>query len=1019
MTPSWLLFLVMSWSVMWSVSWSLNVSSINDLIDSVCVPVKFADARCDGNKLMKQINQQVFDFRSTEDLALYASWLRLMNNLEYYKSHDPEQVIDIIAYNNNRFALINYNITKLMKKEASEVFRWVSDTWARFHTTHNYYAFKQTLPSFRNFFNTFVLWCDEDPAYFLTTALYAFRRTRHSYQFTTHFKSIDDAAVELVVLANEYPLLGLEKDYIQRLFYINYVMHIKDVVQRQRFKPLYIAMSPDNILRKTVTFQEQMLSFHVHHNVENDTVVDAMQKETRYVFKTFVESFERVSVHYNFTPTDINVYVHDSKKLYTVYGPLWNIATDNGGYTHISPRTRNIESHVYFENDILPRNYGHELHHAILYSVTSVHSMPVWYVEGAANRYGNRDCYEFDHETLKMHQHTRIKEIVEASYTSSALVYGMGSALVAFLNEQQPTIFQTMANTNNYTLTITPMLEKEFDIYKQNKILECEMYLRNRTASMSSQLQSTSRINAYLQVQLDYKTAINNTNVFAECTNYIQINFEDVTFIMTPHKIIMANVYTNDSRSVSFAQHEIRFNRHKLSRFDYDWFLNGLIKQTLIYLGDVYNYIGIDNTAYNYRPETIFCQKQTQNPELGIIEFVSKTNVWSNFFNNMTVAEARQHIRNFVKSKEDCATFLNPVVVNDDIVANVPQYLKNYAYRINNVVTINILNKRDVYIKLDFRNNTILHLAALHNPNTYVQLSNQFPEECNSLLNYDNYTSNQLYQFYKNYKLSTGVVKVKYCFKYIKTQPSQNSLVPNIITTLLPAKTKFNLTTNTPKYINDDYENVTTSTDNFNENVTNSTDQPVIIRPIAKPIISSVQLLSTFTLAILTTYNYVAENENNKSNNNNNNQNYKTRYVPVKLESDRLVPVKLESDQKVFGNDENEEETVYLNDNTTAPWTKEAIAAAAAAAVAPSNISYINVNKNDMYFVLAGFFIVLILFNITYTTITLVIYAKCCAIKKTTHINKKTKHKFNKAKFYSNNSIEEKSDTEAKLHMFE
>lgn len=141
--------------------------------------------------------------------------------------------------------------------------------------------------------------------------------------------------------------------------------------------------------------------------------------------------------------------------------------------------------------------------------------------------------------------------------------------------------------------------------------------------------------------------------------------------------------------------------------------------------------------------------------------------------------------------------------------------------------------------------------------------------------------------------------------------------------------------------------------------------------------------------------------------------------MPVKLESDRLVPVKLESDQKVFGNDENEEETVYLNDNTTAPWTKEAIAAAAAAAVAPSNISYINVNKNDMYFVLAGFFIVLILFNITYTTITLVIYAKCCAIKKTTHINKKTKHKFNKAKFYSNNSIEEKSDTEAKLHMFE
>ncbi|UOQ18898.1 peptidase MA superfamily [Olene mendosa nucleopolyhedrovirus] len=730
-----------------------TAEELTALTDEVCVPTRFLDAACHNATLLGAFEAAQFDFRRGADVKRYAVWLRLVNNLEYYASAgDRPRLMETLARRSKLVASINTNVTAEMRADADEMFRWTIDTWSRYHD-RRFDAFVATFAAFRDFMNSFVLWCDSDAAYFLRAALYGYRAARKSFVLDAQRALVDEAAAQTAALAFQYPLLRLDPELARRLVYIHYVIELKPP-QRAAFGGLYRAVDKNSTMTRTDSFRAGRFTIALHHGTANDSLVAAMRDEAQFVFKNFMQYFSSLRVNVTDYPTTIDVFVHADKPTYTLTGPLWAIRTDNGGFTHISSQTKRITSHVYFETDAeLPRNFGHELHHAFLFAVTEVSGMPAWYVEGAANRYGNRPCYRFDHDSLESYAHVTVRQILAADYADDYL-YGMGSALVAFLHEQRPKSLKRMIETNNYTISPDARFEADFELFRINKIYECR---RAYSASGARADDGSGVQEQYLQYA--------DSQTFAECRNYIEFDFRDVVFLMTPAALIKVN--KRHALERINAQREIakyHLAPAPLSRQDFEWFLEGALTRALEYMGDTHHSLKVDRSSYDYESKATCLHGDENKPRAAVVRFASRTPQWQNFylFTNKTEREARYALANYLALRAQCSVYLNP-----------PTSLKpEFARALFDDGRAEFTDAQIVQA-VDLRRNSILHLAALHNARLFETLASRSRSAARSLKNLDNMTPRELRAYADNYRARFRTTPPsRLCFAYIETEPS-------------------------------------------------------------------------------------------------------------------------------------------------------------------------------------------------------------------------------------------------------
>jgi hypothetical protein len=742
----------------------------NDYVKSLietCIVKKFGADECDPDSLYLHFENETFNYTNAAHLNRYTLWLRLMSNLEYYKKYaksgvddddDVNRLMRLMAVHNRNIAAIDSDISRDMHKVSYQMFYWICDNWIRYHDD-KVETFQKTFYTLQMIMNTFVIWNNLD-VYHFNLALYTYRILRSKFEGKVR-DEIDKSAIDLVHIAFNYNLFMVTKPEIMENFYINYVAYVSDNNDRAQFDGMYVNIDKNKLLKRNARFNVGPYRVHVHHNVKNQKIVRQMETEARFVYTNFLSYFKHINITLG-KPTRslIHVFAFDNKPMYRKYGHLWNIDINNGGITIINDNHNRLESHVYFEpaTPDLPRNYGHELNHAFYMSIENIMAMPSWYIEGMANRLGNRACYYEDHVQLKSFEHTTIGQILSASYQSNFL-YPMGSALFAFLYELRPELLHVMVESGTYTFNSTYEMDRDFDYFKKNKIAQCDHYYKKLAAGPPEEA-TQSRYLAIL------KNVSETTNIFNEwCENYMQFTFEDVVYIITPDKVVKKNIDYTAKRPIN-ALEEITYNNNEITRSDFDWFLRGVIKKALRFMIDdidtddvvkniVADFFSTDD-YYSYNVNVSCQHDSVVGVKRAVVLLAYYSGLWKNVptLGSLDVEQTKHLLVTYAATVESCTHYLSPGVGVDgrfDINAIAAAHLNDDA----------IVKFRDV------RNNSALHLAAMYNHTLYHSMKKSSTVVDLTAVNIDNRTARDLYEYSIRYMNKYGVSQIKYCFTYI------------------------------------------------------------------------------------------------------------------------------------------------------------------------------------------------------------------------------------------------------------
>nr|QGW49268.1 hypothetical protein [Chrysodeixis includens nucleopolyhedrovirus]QGW49968.1 hypothetical protein [Chrysodeixis includens nucleopolyhedrovirus] len=775
-----------------------DTTKMNKLLNS-CVRAKFNSFECDAKKLVDNFKDQDFTFTTPSEIERYIMWLQLMSRMQEYDAQSS--LLDSLDKFNRKIALVDRRISRKMKIVASNLFAMTSDLYIRNVNSAN---MRRTFVSFHELCSSFIMWNDRQ----FKTCLVAYASIRETFEKNVKITElIDRAAVQLSRIALEHPLMIIPKTQIKQDIYMCYVSKFKNLVvsgnrinyddskfDKNLYEKIEDVMYPFN-----TRFDMGPIRVFLHHNITRNDVLIKISLEMNTVYRDFKDFYRRLQLPYHHNLTDIDMYVHNDREQYVRLGPYWNYGVNNGGITQYVHDRRVIRAHVYFkdyEHDDLPNAYGHEFHHCLLFTLQA-RFMPKWYIEGAADRFGNRDCFWRDHEGLKAYRNTTIAEIIKADYKSNIL-YSMGSALVSFLYEVKPSILRSMIVKQNYSIDIDSVLENDFNVYKLNRIAKCEKIINSKDASDVDKN----------TVQEQYLRMIDN-RTFAVCHNYIQIDFDDCAFILTPHRLIKQNKNKRPDNTIEkiVAQHEIKTNQEPVSQFDFEYLQKGLVKMAVRYLmpsgavdhhNVLENFFNIDND-YWYNGMSS-CRNDTQ----AIIKLARATSFWSRLMPFTSIrrpspsadSQEAEMLKNLMNRVDACQVFIAPPSINSNVS------LRSFA---NNVARLRNekISPQNLLRPVDLRNNTLVHLAAIYNQPYFELLLRRSGGEVSfmSILNIDRNTPVDLYHYTKKYIERFNFNPNKYCFSFVVKKSSlvykPIHVILNVTKKIIPPHSRFPSSTTT------------------------------------------------------------------------------------------------------------------------------------------------------------------------------------------------------------------------------
>ncbi|AGE89968.1 hypothetical protein SlsnVgp113 [Spodoptera littoralis nucleopolyhedrovirus] len=847
-------------AVIMSAAATENVDSIHRF-KNACVQTKFKSAECRPDVVYKRVRDVVdagFDFRRADHIKLYTQTLVLLNNLNYYSPYKTDVFIGMMAANCRLLSSLvaaNSTLTLDMQRESSELFRWTSDSLVRYHS-FDPNVFLRTFVDFQNFYNTFVLWNNRD-TYILGILLLHYQRLRGRFVATVPneknlvVERIDVAAAQMVRIAIEYPLFAVDTKFIKETAYVVYVSKMETSTAEATaataalFDGLYSNVTKMEVMVNlfNVTIADGNLTYNVHHsrNVAG-AGVDLMKSEIKAVYGRFVKAYSFLGER-RYGPNGrkhVDVFVHATKEQYKRYGPMWSIPTNNGGYTFMDRSTGRIQMHVYYdERAVLPRNFGHETFHTIMYAIDDdeIESMPDWYVEGAANAYGHEDCFDEDQTFMKQNvRSVKIREIVEATYDSDIL-YPMGHALVRFLRDQRRSTLRRMIESRDYGISIRDGLEMQtrFEHFVLDRVEFCDYKIRQRHELINRErLENVQR--RYLE---DLGNGASLPSVFDDtlCPDYVLVEFEDCFFLMTPKILIKVLRPHYNSPMIDVDEELLRYrsdNRsYSVSRYDFDWFKKGAIKYGFkvaaaanAHMTDsiesidtiVAKYL-MSNMIYDYRTITVTCRYG--NGSDALIRYAAKTKEYASIVAAVSkdenedgagggVKDFQMIVNSLMETLKACRIMMMPVVVSRlDVNTTVYRIAKNIS--VGARITFWADDESQLVTPIDERGDTLMHWAALHDTILYEYSVNWFGEaKVARVKNSDGRTASELHKHRVAYNDRFGLrIGGRYCFTFLPINSSISDAF-NITSTTPTISTS---TTNTPT-------TSTTSTTGYYYNIT-------------------------------------------------------------------------------------------------------------------------------------------------------------------------------------------------------
>jgi hypothetical protein len=750
--------------------WCVNLSTQNDgqleHYKDACVKTKFRgnDTQCVGADILKAFAKQIFRFRHAPEVKRFTAWLRLLYQMQQYAPQ--KQTLATVAGFMDKIVRIVDNITYQMQLAGDDMYYHVAQLLAGYHRVVD---FDVCFTSYRNFFNSYVLWA---PSRY-KTLLSTYARIRSSFQYSRHLTTaIDEAAFQLMTLTLEYPLMLMRPHHARQEAYIYYVSKLS-TQEKQRFNGLYETIEEKQFPQTTV-LHSGPINITVRHDITDLNTLNRMQEESNFVYSNFVRLWERLNVTYTHTIMNVNMYVYENKTEYSRTGLLYSMDVNNGGIALYYPRK--IVSLVYFDGvDVIPRAFGHELFHCLLFSTNRRvlrRANSRWFVEGAANRFGFRKCIWRDHVGLKTYKQKTINEIVSADYDSDIL-YSMGSVLVSFLYEKRPDILREAVLSYNYSIRADHNIEQEFSQFKTNKILECN-YVRYHQPTIYKNT-----------VQQQYVAALPKNTFSGLCRNYIRVDFDNgCVFIMTPSRLYKTSNLKN--ASALNVQYELYNNNQEVSSLDFEFFLKGTLKLAVKYMlndtsdpHDIANkYFSVD-AKYSYAAKAS-CQSNAADPSKSIIDFVLASPIIGKSA-LAHVGRPREMIARFEETMLSCQVFVAPPVTI--VSGRLRTYVEHIdQLRDQHIAEVNLVKPLDVH------NNTIMHLAAMYNRILFDKLLRQHEKYVTSVVNADNHTAMWTFEntqkYYKRFRHApnrycTTIVPGNYTYVYVKQQPHINRVTHN------------------------------------------------------------------------------------------------------------------------------------------------------------------------------------------------------------------------------------------------
>ncbi|ACI28737.1 agip35 [Agrotis ipsilon multiple nucleopolyhedrovirus] len=734
------------------------------LLKQKCVGSKFKGGGddCDAATIVKVFGEQHFNFLDVLELRRFAAWIELMTSVQYYAPQAT--TLTQVAAHLGAFARIDGGVTRPMQVAADALYYGVANFYANHYSVAQ---FRETWIQFQNFFNSYIIWA---PARFRSLLSMYSRlresRLRYSRQLITE---LDEACARLITLTLEYPLSVLmPQQHVRQEAYIYYVSKLPKG-ERKRFDGLHEAFETQQFPQTTV-LHSGPVNITVHHDIHNLDTLNRMQEECDYVYGNFLALWRRLNVSFVHTVSNVDVYVYNNRSEYRRTGLLITNSVDNGGSAtyHPGSRRRRIHSSVYFEeniggNDDIPRAFGHEMFHCLLYSTNRrvLNDIPNahWFSEGAANRFGYRKCFWRDYFNLRTYENRTIREIVRANYGSDIL-YPMGSALVSFLYEKRPEMLREAVLKYNYTIVADDRLEREFSVFKRNKLAECD-YVRQQ------QQQQPQTVNA---VQTQYSKIISTSATFRECrNNYMTVRFNDCEFVLTPSRLYLEN---GIRFGVVNAQKTIRYNRNEVTQFDFDFLQKGLIKLGVRHLlndsADPMNiadkYFSVDD-KYSYEAN-VSCGGGDAIVSMLMALPMRASTLLSNA---ESVSDAKSIVRRLEEIASSCQVYTPPPV-------NVTGRLRTYVEHLSrltdeHIALVNLIKP------LDVRGNTIVHLAAVLNRPLFLRLWRRHSNLTDELQNYNNRTPRWMFDNTLNYIQRFKHPPGRYCMSIVKGNFSLETLI--------------------------------------------------------------------------------------------------------------------------------------------------------------------------------------------------------------------------------------------------
>ncbi|AAG02709.1 hypothetical protein AMV003 [Betaentomopoxvirus amoorei] len=679
-------------------------------IISDCIIDKFNTPRCNNvNIYNKYINllKNKYDYDNKNDLKNLKSLLNLFNNLQYYNSYNKDEFISyILSY--QIYYLNKHN--KIIKRENiiefNNVIVEIIDCYVRFKNLH-FDNIKKDISIMQELFNKFPIWFTKND-YIIKIILYFYKNVRKHNNNVEFRNIIDNNTLSIIKTSIDYPGYIISEKVVKEIFYIEYVSHIiKD--EQQKFNNYYNIINKEDVLPNIIIYNISNITIELRYDSLDAEIINFIKKESSFVYNNFIYFHKYINLPLNLKKDKIYYYIFNNKNQYEKYGLIYNIRTNNGGYTTIMDNK--IQSFAYMQNN-KPLNFGHELHHALMYMIYDM-KFPIWFIEGSANAYGNRKCYELDLSYIKKNNFT-IKDVLKSDYNTPNPYY-MGSSLTRFLFDHYPNIIKKILTHQYNHSWIKHNHDIEFNIWRQKNIEYCEKNFNTKTYKNHKnpdyiKNKYLNKINKYSDI---FKTFCNG-NIIVEFYDE-----KEQTFILNKNNIYILTEYNNNKYIYNYNNISFVKNIDNIfpivNDYDYQWINYNLLEYIFKNELKTYKYskyILFDSSYSSYSCEPVlYCDGNK----------INKIPIKSQFYNyicdnNIYCIENEyilkdDYIKNILNNNK--CDYNTPTVPLIDLPKNILKLL--YDINMGNDVDIKLLNGFNLNNKIDINGNNLCDISIKYN----------------------------------------------------------------------------------------------------------------------------------------------------------------------------------------------------------------------------------------------------------------------------------------------------------------